>query len=132
MDPIVSSHHSASSSFTYFAIQPQNITDLWRSKIRHIKRPRRAKRGPIIRPRNRQQRPARATVVDSGLCASGVLLIAVQIFFLDGEAPDEFAAAVLAALCCYEFGVCEPAGQELVGIMLQWPERYELVGLLRL
>ena len=56
--------------------------------------------------------------MNSGLCASGILLIAVQIFFLYGESPDEFAASVLATFCCYEFAFCEPAGEELVGIML--------------
>ena len=93
----------------FFTMQLQDVAFLWSFEIRHVESPCRAKCGPEVGLRNRQQSPACASVVHGGLCASGVLLIDVQIFLLYRKSPDELAASVLSTLRCYEAGFREPA-----------------------
>ena len=102
----------------YFTMQLQDITCLRSFEIRHVESSRRAKSGPEVGFRNRQQSPARVSIVHGSLCASGVLLIDIQIFLLYRESPDELAASVLSTLRCYEAGFREPARKILIGIEL--------------
>jgi hypothetical protein len=92
----------------YLAFQPHNIPQLGLLEKRHVQSPRRARRGPPVRPRNREQSLPRADVVEGSLGASCVLLVGVQVFLLHREAPDQLAA-LLACLGRDEFELVAPA-----------------------